>query len=99
PCTRGRGVGGEGVRMPSRQQSTLATDSNPSPPPPEYRGEGREAETWRADRRTAATPRALPEPDPRPAARPAQDLPRFRRRRRQDLRDAPGGPAAQAAGG
>src|SRR4051812_49976947 len=41
---------------------------------------------------------AVPGTDPRPAAGPAEGLPRLRPRRRQDLRDVAGGPPPQAAG-
>ena len=49
-----------------------------------------------AHRRRPPGARALPDADPPAAARPAQGLPRLRRRRRQDLRDAPGGHTASS---
>src|SRR5262249_16834136 len=49
-------------------------------------------------RRQSPAAGTLPPADPAPAARPAEDLPRVRRRRRQDVRDAPGGPPPEEAG-
>src|SRR5262245_58363517 len=74
--------------------STLSSPHSCPGPAPELLPK----EAARGPRRTAPEPRALPEPDPPAAARPAEDLPRLRGRRRQDLRDAPGGPAPQAPG-